>query len=128
MPATTPNPNPPQRGAARADGWTPPAYLSIDLTNDQKARLKEWVAETEYTDLLSWLNEQVVNEHNLSIKISKKAVFVQLLGTTFKSGHINQCLTCRASTVEKALFGLMFRGTEVTGGDWSKAESVVDDY
>lgn len=129
MPATTPNPDKAsQRGAPRADGWTPPAYLSIDLTNEQKERLKVWVTETEYFDLFAWLQEQVTTEHNLSIKVSKKAVFVSLLGVTFKSGHINQCLTARASTVEKALFGLMFRATEVTNGDWSKAESVVDDY
>jgi hypothetical protein len=129
MPATTPNPNPPpQRGKPNADGWTPPAYLSIDLTNDQKDRLKVWVTETEYVDLLKWVDEQVQNDHYLSIKLQKKAAYVALTGATFKSGHLNVCLTCRASTVEKALFGLMFRGTEITNGDWSGAQNVVDDY
>jgi hypothetical protein len=129
VPATTPNPSPPpQRGRPNENGWTPPAYLSIDLTNEQKERLKVWVTETEYIDMLKWLDDMIRVEHYLTIKTQKKAAYVALTGATFLSGHLNVCLTCRASTVEKALFGLMFRDTEITGGDWSRAQSVVDDY
>ena len=128
MPATTPNPSSAPRPVKSREDWTPPAYLSIDLSNEQKARLADWVKETEYVDLLAWIDEMVKLDHNLSIKVNKKAVFVSLLGTTSKSGHINVCLTNRASSVEKALFGLMFRGTEVTAGNWEGAQTVVDDY
>jgi hypothetical protein len=129
MPATTPNPDKAaQRGAPRQDGWTPPTYVSIDLTNEQKSRLSEWVGETEYTDVMAWLQERVVGGHYLSIKPSKGGVMATLTGGTFASGHLNLALTNRASTVEKLLFGLMYRDTEVTGGDWSKATAIADDY
>lgn len=128
MPATTPNPNKP---SSNGQGYKP-QFVDLSLNKEQKARLAEWIEETEYADLEAWIQARCEDGDIISIKriiengAARDAYICSVTGTSLSTTHNGKCLTARASTAVKSLWSAMFRDTEVLHGIWVVVERSVD--
>lgn len=130
MPATTPNPN---KSIANGNGQGyKPQFVDLSLNKEQKARLAEWIEETEYRDLEEWIQKRCEDGDVISIKriiengIARDAYICSVTGTQLSTTHNGKCLTARASTAVKSLWSAMFRDTEILHGIWVVVERSVD--
>lgn len=133
MPATTPNP---AKSAAESNGNSKnhnmPLFVDLSLTREQKEHLVQWIEETEWVDLLGWVDKMVEDGHTISIKpiidagVFQNAYIVSVTGTRLSASHVDKCLTARASTPQKALFSAMYRDTVILGGIWVVTDKRVD--
>lgn len=132
MPATTPNPNksePTQNGNGRGHM---PQFVDLSLNVEQKARLVEWIAETEYKDLEAWIETRCSDGDTISIKpiiennLFMNAYICSITGSSMSTTHGGKCLTARASSAMKALWSAMYRDTEILHGIWVVSDRRVD--
>lgn len=132
MPATTPNPN---KTASEPNGngrGHMPQFVDLTLNAQQKARLVEWIAETEYADLEAWIEKRCSDGDSISIKpiidagVFQNAFICSITGSALSTNHHGKCLTARASTAMKALWAAMYRDTEILQGVWVVTDRRVD--
>lgn len=132
MPATTPNPNKP---AAESNGngrGHMPQFVDLSLNAQQKARLVEWIAETEYQDLEAWVEKRCEDGDTISVKriiesgVAREAYICSVTGGPLSTTHNGKCLTARASSAMKSLWAAMYRDTEILHGTWVVTDRAVD--
>jgi hypothetical protein len=123
MPKTTP------KAEAPAKAWDPkdaPKFVRCELTAAQKALLTTWAEELEDMDLLKWVDSMVSNGHTLSIKSAEVGYQCSLTGVREASGHAGMSLVARASTPLRAVYGCMYRQSEVLKGPWPVTSALAD--
>lgn len=100
-------------------------YINHTLTTAQKAQAKTLFAEIETDEILAAIGEIVTEDVQFSLSHNSEDGIYTATFTSFQRGHANYKykIAYRSTTLEKALFGLLYRHVYVHEGDWTSALS-----
>lgn len=130
MPATTPKQKPfPDETSnsnekGKANGYNRPTFVRCDLTADQKTELAKWANSRGGNDLLDYIVESINEGYTLSAKeaeVGFQASLTQGKQAAIGVKNVGKCLVTRASSVERALWSLYYKHTQILEKDWGSA-------